>query len=981
MLNVEAFLGYVKSQKYYENQIVYIEEIPSKPPEYGVLDIPVHNSLMKWLIDKKYKLWSHQAKAINNILKGKNVIIATSTSSGKSLCYNLPMLSSILEDKESTALYIFPRKALTQDQNTELLKMFEEMNVEKDLVGIYDGDTSADLKRYIRANSNVIMTNPYALHKYLPFFQRLWSRICKNLKYVVIDEVHLYKGIFGTNVALLLRRLKRILKIFNVNPQWILCSATINDPKGFAERLVGEQFTLVNKDGSPSGIKKVVLWNLPYNDLENKYYSGNTQAQNLFISHLEKGIQTILFTKSRKWAELQATWAKGELTELYNKIGIYRAGLSTRDRRGIEQGLKSKKLLGVCSTNALELGIDIGSLEATITSGFPRTISSFRQQIGRSGRGEDISISTLIPKANPLDFFYIHNPDVLFGPIQEKLLINLRNKQVLKQQIRCAAREISINTTEYKAFGIENKQLFLECLEELAKGNSEGKKYLERKGNNYYSIEKAPTQIVNIDNLSEYRYSVYIISETDVKPIYLTTDDEEHVYRDIHPGAIFLYNTRQYYVEQVDFEKREIFVRRVKRNFYTVSLYDNIIKRLKVQSQKHFKTNPIQEIFYGKVNVKQEYHSYVKIENKSQEVIATEELSVPILEFDTEAVWLLIPKEFEKQISDRGLNFEGSLHGLLHGLIHTIPILAQIDLYDIDGTYYLDESEYKKPTIYIFDAYKGGIGIAERVYEKFNKLLFMTYNLLKKCHCTSRTGCPGCIIASNCVHLNEPLDKKGTQMLLELLLDEKLEFKSIKPLETRNDEINNTQDIESKISEKKISSNIEDIQKYSKNLNLDLNISEKFIKAIREFHYKEGITYSEIKDELNLPRSESMNMLFLRILGYSSWDAYHTNRAKMKVKNKNQYKKDVFSLKLESNKWYVGKTTNLKNAVRRHKNGNGSAWTKKHKVISLQEVFKNGDLKQITLDYMRKYGWENVRGYAWSQTNMKYPPKALRNKK
>ena len=345
MLNIDEFLEYVKLQKFYNNQIVHIETIPSKTAEFGGLDIPLHNSLMNWIIKKDIRLWSHQADAINHILKGKNVVIATSTSSGKSFCYNFPVLDSILNNPNITALYLFPRKALTQDQYSELIKLVEDLGLDKTLIGIYDGDTSSEDKRRIRQIANLVMTNPYALHQYLGFFQKLWYRICKNLKYIIIDEIHLYKGIFGTNVALLLRRLKRLLEIYNVHPQWILCSATINDPKGFAENLVGEQFELVNNDGSPSGAKKVILWDLPYDDLKNEYRSGNTESRNLFKCHLEHGIQTLMFTTSRKLAELQASWVKRELFQLTNRISTYRAGLSKEDRREIEHGLKLKKLL------------------------------------------------------------------------------------------------------------------------------------------------------------------------------------------------------------------------------------------------------------------------------------------------------------------------------------------------------------------------------------------------------------------------------------------------------------------------------------------------------------------------------------------------------------------------------------------------------------------------------------------------------------
>ena len=790
MLDVDAFLRYVKKQKFYDKQIVHIEEIPSKPAEFGGLDIPLHESLMHWLMDKNFRLWIHQADAINKILKGKNVVITTSTSSGKSFCYNLPVLNSILNDKNTTALYLFPRKALTQDQYTELIKILDVLELEKERVGVYDGDTSSETKRQIRQNANIIMTNPYALHLYLGFFQKLWHDFCKNIKYIILDEVHLYKGIFGTNVALLIRRLKRILEKYNVHPQWILCSATINDSKGFAEKLVGEQFYLVENDGSPSGAKRVILWDLPYDDLHNKYRSGNSESRDLFKCHLKKGIQTLLFTKSRKMAELQSSWAKRELIELADKIGIYRGGLSKRDRREIERGLKLKDLIGVCSTNALELGIDIGTLEATISSGFPRSISSFKQQIGRSGRGEEISISTLIPQANPLDFFYIHNPSVLFGPIQETLLINLNNREILKKQIRCAAYEKPITKDEYRKFGIEDAQLFSECLEDLLKEtfhDSQTNKdvpYLNNHEHEFLSNEERPAMKVNIDNLSDNNYYIYIRPKNDGKSIYLTTDDEEHVYRDCHPGAIYLYKAEQYYVEEIDFEKKRVYLARTIRNYFTVSIYNTNIKRLTVKSQKNLGNEQNVRIYHGRVNVRQHFHSYNKIQFVSQEIIGSEELFMPDLEFNTEAVWLIIPNQYLEILNEKGFNSEGSLHAVEHALIHMVPIQAQIDMYDIDGMSMESDFEYNQAIIYIYDAFRDGVGIAERIYLKISDILSMAHDLIKSCTCTSKKGCPGCIIATNCVNMNDPLDKKGALALLELMIEGKTQIENNEELET-----------------------------------------------------------------------------------------------------------------------------------------------------------------------------------------------------
>lgn len=914
MLDINEFLGYVKSQKFYDKQIVHIEDIPPRHAEFGALDIPVNNYLLDWLINKKIRLWKHQSEAINNILKGKNVIIATSTSSGKSLCYNLPVIDSILNNKDTTALYIFPRKALTQDQHTELLKIMQDVHLEKNQVGIYDGDTAKDRKRQIRNDANIVMTNPYALHRYIAHFNNLWYRFCSNLKYIIIDEIHLYKGIFGTNVAFLFRRLKRILDSFKINPIWILCSATIHNPKEFAEKLVGEQFKLVDDDGSPSGAKKVVLWDLPYDDLNNEYRSGNTESQYLFKCHLEKGIQTLMFTTTRKLAELQTIWAKSELPALRKFISTYRAGLNKADRRKIERGLKLKELIGVCSTNALELGIDIGTLEATITSGFPRNISSFRQQIGRSGRGEYVSVSTLIPHADPLDFFYIHNPKVLFGPIQEKLIINLKNREILKNQMRCAAFEKEISYNENRDFGIDDRQLFCDCLNELERekyydsGSNTTLSYLRRKQNNYFSNENYPTVKIGIDNLSEINYDVLIKNKIDGTYKPFTSDDEEHVYRDMHPGAIYLYNAEQYYVEEVDFEKKNVILTKTKINYFTVSVCDTEISRLEEIAQKVIGKKQNIKVNYGKVKIKQKVHSYNKLENITQKLIGNHDIDVPELKFNTRSLWFTIPNEFKEDLENKGYNFDGCIHGVVHALTHMAPILAQIDRHDIDGAYLEEDLEYNKPIIYIFDAFREGIGISERLYDKINELFSMAYKLIKKCPCTSKKGCPACVMVTNCPTSNDPLNKRGALNLLELLIGFSVSDLNVNVVS-----------------------------------HLESNLTQS--KDILAPKSKETIKYVEVSKE------------------------------------KEKGREKILILKLKNRKYYVGKSYNPKNYIRIIKNGNGPRWTQLHKFDSVHKILPEGDLKTITLETMEEFGWQNVRGYAWSQKTMKKPPRALRKGK
>jgi len=766
MVDFEDFLNFIKSQEYYCDQIYHIEHIPELKARYDDLDKPLSRRLQRYLTNNNLKLWRHQAEAINAIRNGFNTVIVTSTASGKSLCYNLPVLNSILNDDKTTALYIFPTKALSRDQYTVLTNMLTETNIKQNRIGVYDGDVESNEKRLILTNANIIITNPYGLHFYLPWFKQKWRRICQNLKYIVLDEIHFYRGIFGSNFALLLRRLKRILEIYNVKPIWILSSATIPNPKEFCEKLIGEEFYVVDKDDSPSGAKKVILWDLPYDELSNKYRSPHQETKNLFISHLKKGYQTLTFTLSRKMAELQAIWTRKALPTLKNKIHSYRAGISKSKRREIESNFKQGLILGISSTNALELGIDIGSLDATISSGFPGTISSFRQQIGRSGRGSDLSISTIMPMQNPLDLFYIHNPDKLFGPIQEEVLITLNNKYILKNHLCCAAKEIPIKFDEYKKFGVQNKEFLIECINELL-----AESLLMKRGDKYYwKGGFFPNEKYGLNDLSSRSYKV--ILRFGNQETLLTTEDESYVFRDLHQGAIYLYEAETYVVQELDLEERKVFLSKSNVDYYTQSLKHTDITPIEVISQQKVGPNDQIEAFFGNVKVEHEYYAYKVINTLTQEIQSRHPLEdIPIIEFESQALFFLIPFYLQKELELENYDLGGTIHAIEHAMIAIAPALAQISRWDLGGVSIDFDPVKQQPIIYIYDAYRGGIGISESLFFNLNELLNLTYNLIKSCNCKAENGCPACILSPKCGSNNEPLDKQGALFLLKRLLN------------------------------------------------------------------------------------------------------------------------------------------------------------------------------------------------------------------
>ena len=770
MVDFEDFLKFIKSQDFYCGQISHIEHISELRARFENLDKPLRKRLERWLNNNNIKLWRHQADAINSIRKGNNTVVVTSTASGKSLCYNLPVLDSLLNNEKSTALYIFPTKALARDQYMNLKKILADTNIKQYRIGVYDGDTAPNEKRQVLTNANIIITNPYGLHFYLPWFKQKWRRVCNNLKYIILDEIHIYRGIFGSNYALLLRRLKRILDTFDVKPIWILSSATINKPKEFCEKLIGEEFVVIDKDDSPSGAKQVILWDLPYDKVSGKYRSAHQETKNLFTTHLKykNGIQTLTFTLSRKMAELQAIWARKTLPLLKNKIYSYRAGISKTKRREIEENFKNKKILGISSTNALELGIDIGSLDATICSGFPGTLSSFKQQIGRSGRGSELSISTFIPMQNPLDLFYVHNPNQLFGKIQEEILITLKNKYIIKNHLCCAAKEIPLNIDEYKKFGIEEKELFKAYIEDLISD-----KLLMKRGDRYYwRGQFYPNEKYGLNALSNKSYKV-ILRRTG-KDELLTVEDESYVFRDLHPGAVYLYEAESYVVEDLDLEEKIVRILRADVEFYTQSLKHTEITPLDKQAQG--KTGPNKDIekFYGRVKVEHEYYSYKVIDTLTQEIISRHPLeNIPIIEFETQAVWFTIPFEFQKELELEGFDLGGTIHAIEHAIIAMAPALAQISRWDLGGVSIDFDPVKQQPVIYIYDAYRGGIGISEQLYFNLTELLNLSFKLIQSCSCRSSNGCPACIMSPKCGNNNDPLDKEGALFLLSKLLDAK----------------------------------------------------------------------------------------------------------------------------------------------------------------------------------------------------------------
>ncbi|MEJ2281885.1 MAG: DEAD/DEAH box helicase, partial [Candidatus Bathyarchaeota archaeon] len=560
---IEQFIKDIKSRESYKKQIVHLEKIPSQEAVYGKLDKPLPKVIQNFLVNNRIQLYSHQTEAINKIREGKNVVIVTPTASGKTLAFNIPVFEALFKDNKSTALYLYPTKALTNDQLKVLIKIEKETAIKAN-PNIYDGDTPRNLRAEIRSNSKIILSNPYGLHQYLPWHYK-WRNFLQNLKFIVIDEGHVYRGVFGSNVAMLLRRLMRICNYYNSNPQIILSSATIANPSEHSKKLTGKEFDVVSNDGAPNGGKFFVFWNPPFIDDDKTIRrSTHQETKDLLALNIIKKFQTLCFTTSRKMAELITRWAREELRKRSPKytqlITAYRAGYLPNERREIENCLKNKKLFGVVSTNALELGIDIGSLDSVIISGYPGTIISTWQQAGRAGRSNTNSLVTLVAFQNPLDQYYMKHPQDFFGKPHEEAIIDLHNRYISLGHLMCASSELPITEKDVEYF----PKLFDESISALED------QHLVRKTTRgwVYSGTARPTEVVSLNDISGNTVTVTC------NGVLLETLALTKAYQEVHQGAVLLHQGETYISEELNLKNLTAKVRQENVDYYTEALKD-----------------------------------------------------------------------------------------------------------------------------------------------------------------------------------------------------------------------------------------------------------------------------------------------------------------------------------------------------------------------------------------------------------------------
>lgn len=732
---ISKFLEGVISSQGYRGQMLHVEEIAPREPVFmtprTALSPEVGAALSSMGITS---LYSHQATAVDHISGGRNVAIVTSTASGKTICYNIPVVEALLADREATALFMFPTKALAQDQLRALGNFCHSNEALKGLVraGTYDGDTPAETRRKLRQEANVILTNPDMLHQgILPYHSR-WSRFFANLRYVVVDEMHTYRGIFGSNVANVLRRLGRVVRHYGGAPVFILCSATIDNPKELAEGLIGGACEVVSEDGSPRGPKMFVLWNPALLDayrMERK--SSNVEAHELMVGLIEAGIQTITFTKARVVAELILRYVRESLSrrnpQLVNKVSAYRAGYLPEERRRIEKALFSGELLGVASTNALELGIDVGSLDASLIVGFPGTIASTWQQAGRAGRKTDEALVVFIAYNDPIDQYLIRHPSYFFGQTPENAVIDPANPYILAGHLSAAAFELPLCAEDEKIFGALTRPV-VSVLEEV-------KKVKTIDGQAYWATTEFPAAGVGLRTISDDTFT--IVDRTEGQRV-IGNVDAISAPELVYPEGVYIHDGATYLVRELDLEGKVAYVERKEVDYYTQPILESSIRvsnARKSSGLRHLR------VFYGDATVSWMTTAFKKIKFYSLDSIGYGMLSLPAQHLETVSVWIYPDDAAVADLKARGKNPVEGLVGLKNVMINILPLFVMCDRQDMGGI--VESSNTGRPTIFLYDRFKGGLGFSEKAYDLLPQVLRGALEMIEECPCGE--GCPSCV--------------------------------------------------------------------------------------------------------------------------------------------------------------------------------------------------------------------------------------------
>ncbi len=785
-MNVEKFLRHIQSAEWYDGQAVRIESLPERPARFAVLEPPVIPRVASVIgADGIDSLYTHQAEAIDRARCGEHVVVVTGTASGKTLCYNVPVLESILSDPSSCALYLYPTKALAQDQLRTLTRYLEADAALPLVAGTYDGDTPPNARRKLKNEANILLTNPDMLHSGILPNHGTWARFLAKLKYVVVDEVHTYRGTFGSNVAHVLGRLNRICEHYGASPTFIGCSATIRNPKEHAERLTGREMFVVDDDGSPRGPKAFVIWNPPFfGDDRVERKSANVEGARILAELVGFDHQAIAFVRARVVSEIVAKYAQEFVSKFSPSraklIKSYRGGYLPEERRQIERALFVGELKAVVSTNALELGIDIGSMEAAVLVGYPGSIASTWQQAGRAGRGADPSLVVLLPYDSPIDQYMARHPDYFFGRSPENAVIDPFNAHIVLSHVRAAAFELPIGKEDLPQFG-EFCGPILKLLEDDRQVRQQGGRF-------FWSGPNYPSADVSLRNIGDDVYTIILGTSAammadgfkavpnDTSRV-IGTIDEAGAFQQLHPQAIYIHHGETYFVNELDIRKKIAWVQKEDTDYYTQSITET---KIKIESEELHKSVSSQgpsasgferdfderipttelrsgarsrsgepdalgpktaEVYWGDLSVTSVTYMFKKIKFGSRDSLGFGALDLPAQTLDTTGMWLLPhPSTYALAKSSGRVPREGLL-GISNVIREVIPIYAMCDTMDVGAS--VDSSAANAPGIFVHDRFPGGLGFALKAYELIDEILVACLELLDACPCGN--GCPSCV--------------------------------------------------------------------------------------------------------------------------------------------------------------------------------------------------------------------------------------------